>query len=164
MESSRVGGDADIGRHRQRQSGPHRGAVDAGDNRLVVVEPQCEQEAADPTLLVEDLVLFRQACIWPTAVAATQVETGTESIAVPDDGDDANIIVDAGLADTTHDRPSEGRRECVLPLGPIEAEDSDVADVLGEEIGHQRRLWRVAGRPEWTFVPYSSRRCLTSPL
>ena len=95
MQARRVRRDPDVGRHRQRQAGAHRHPVDAGDDRLVGVEPEGEGEASDPALLVEDLLLVRQPGLRWRAVASAEVEAGAEGVAVAGEAAESVPTLDA---------------------------------------------------------------------
>ena len=82
-------------------------SVDPGDDRLVGLEPQREKEPSDPALLVEHLLLLRQAGVDRRVIAAAQVEARTERVAVAGQRHDPDVVVRVGVADRPHDAPAE---------------------------------------------------------
>ena len=96
---------------------------------LSVSSRRREQEAADPAVLVEELLLLRQARLDLVGAARTEVETRAERVTVAGDRDDAHVVVGIGALDGGDDPPAERPGERVLALGSVESEHADVANV-----------------------------------
>jgi hypothetical protein len=107
VQARRVGGDPDVGGHRQGETRAHRRPVDPGHDRLVGLEPEREKKPSDPALLVEHPLLVRQPGLDRRIVATTQVQARTERVAVAGQRHDPNAVIGAGVADRPHDAPAQ---------------------------------------------------------
>jgi len=118
VQTGRIAGDPDVGRHGEGQPGANRHSVDSGDDGLVGVESQREEEPSDPALLVEESLLLGQAGVDLGAIVRPEVEAGTKRIAVPGDRDDAHGVVIRRPLHGADDAPAELGSERILAFGP----------------------------------------------
>src|SRR5262245_43714779 len=118
MKARRWRGDADVGGHRERHSDADGDAVDAGEDRLLALDPHDRGEVVGrvPIVRVRAVVLL--------GVVRRQVEPGTEGVAIARQGDGPDVVFVRRVANRVRDRSEELAGEGVLPLGTVQAQQT----------------------------------------
>ena len=141
-QAKALGADADVARHRKRQSGAGRHAVHAADDRLIAQLAQHQREPADPADVVDESSLLRKRR--GTLARARQIKPGAERVASSRDRYNPDVIVARRRFDRGHDAPGELVRQRVLLLGPVQpqrpyvrviADDQGVAHLAPSRAG-----------------------------
>lgn len=114
-DGSALSGDPDVSGHRERHADADGDAVDAGEDRLLALDPHDHGEVVGrvPPVLIRTVVLL--------GVVRRQVEAGTEGVAVARQGKGPDVVVVRRIANRVRDGTEELARERVLPLGTVQA-------------------------------------------